>query len=765
VRLVARFDHTSDDDLDADDLARFSEPVAASVATDQARSDLQRLLDEQAALKRVATLVARDVSPAELFSGVANEVAKVLQIRRVTLNRFESDDTSFVLASINYPGFPTGSRWPLDAPGLGVQVSRTGLPARVDDFPSLAGPIAAAARRSGVRASVGVPIIVNAKVWGMICVAATSGEPLPDDTASRLAEFVGLLETAVANGHASANLRRLADEQAALRRLAMLVVGGASGDDMFSAVAQEVAQVLAVPVATVSRYDPGHACTVVASLGRHEPAVGVRRPLGSDSLASTILHTGRPARVSHPSTQRGPAATHAGDAMPDGVGAPIIVDDQIWGLITVEARQSQLLPADTGPRLGAFAELVGTAVSNMQARSRLRALAQEQTALRRVAMLVARRTEPQALFNAVCDEAGRVIVARSVSLVRLTADGFEETVATWPARDGQSLAGSLLRTEPGSMNDSIRRTRAPARFDEISDATGDLGTRVPEGIRSAVGAPVVIEGSVWGMLVARGGGERPLAPETEQSLGRFADLVATGVANAITRAELLASRVRIVSAADEARRKIERNLHDGAQQRLIALGLDLQGVRSLLLPEQEDARRGLDRVAHDVEAVLGEVQELSRGLHPALLARGGLAVALRGLVRRSPVPVSLSVSIATRPAESIEIAVYYAVSEALTNAAKHSSASQVTVAIQSEEALLRVTIVDDGIGGALVGEGSGLVGLVDRAEALGGRITVESPPGVGTTIVIELPLTVRAAHDSSMAPMSTATSSGSGTSW
>jgi signal transduction histidine kinase len=725
-------------------LARFSELVAAWIATGQARSDLQRLLDEQAALKRVATLVARDVSPAELFSGVAHEVAKVLQIRRVTLNRFELDDTSFVLASINYPGFPTGSRWPLDAPGLGVQVSRTGLPARVDDFPSLSGPIAAAARNSGVQASVGVPIIVNAKVWGMICVAATVEEPLPSDTESRLAEFAGLLETAVANGHASANLRRLADEQAALRRLAMLVVGGASGDALFSAVAQEVAQVFAVPIATVSRYDLDRAHTVIASLGRHELAVGTRLPVGSESLASTIFQTGRPARIPRVLVPRGLPATGADDDVSDGVGAPIVVDDQIWGLITVEARSPQLLPADTGPRLGAFAELVGTAVSNMQARSRLRALAEEQTALRRVATLVARRTERQALFNAVCDEAGRLIAARTVSMVRLTADGFEETVAAWTTRGVTMLLGSRPRTELRSMSATIRRTLAPARFDEITDARSELGIEAAEDIRSVVGAPVVVDGRLWGLLVVSGGGELPLAPETEQSLARFAELVAAAVANAAARAELLASRVRIVSAADEARRKIERNLHDGAQQRLIALGLDLQGVRSLLLPEQEDVRRGLDQVSRDVEAVLGEVQELSRGLHPALLARGGLATALRGLVRRSPIPVSLSVATATRPTESIEIAIYYAISEALTNVAKHSRASQVTVSIEAEGAVLRSTISDDGIGGAVVGEGSGLVGLVDRVEALGGRITVESPPGSGTTIVIELPLAVLA---------------------
>jgi signal transduction histidine kinase len=226
----------------------------------------------------------------------------------------------------------------------------------------------------------------------------------------------------------------------------------------------------------------------------------------------------------------------------------------------------------------------------------------------------------------------------------------------------------------------------------------------------------------------------------ERRLAGFTELVATAISNATNYSQLLASRARIVTAGDEARRRIERNLHDGTQQRLVALGLSLQAVQATLPADRPDLQWDLERIQNEIDGVLDDVRELSRGLHPALLAQGGISRALRALARKSPIPVALDVSLDERPPESIEIAAYYVVSEALANAAKHAQASAISVVVSAEEKLLRVTIGDDGIGGAEAVEGSGLIGLIDRVEALGGRFALDSPLGGGTRISIELPL-------------------------
>jgi signal transduction histidine kinase len=236
--------------------------------------------------------------------------------------------------------------------------------------------------------------------------------------------------------------------------------------------------------------------------------------------------------------------------------------------------------------------------------------------------------------------------------------------------------------------------------------------------------------------------ENPVPVDAEARLQEFTELVATAISNAATRAELIASRARIVAAGDEARRRIERNLHDGTQQRLLALGLDLQAVQAAVASEPDGVQARLAQIELDVESVLEDVRELSRGLHPALLSRGGLGPSLRTLARRSPIHVELEIDTEQRPPESIEIGVYYVVSEALTNAARHSQASEISVTVSIDGAVLRATIEDDGVGGAEATPGSGLIGLVDRVEALGGRFTLESPAGHGTRISIELPLQV-----------------------
>jgi len=258
-----------------------------------------------------------------------------------------------------------------------------------------------------------------------------------------------------------------------------------------------------------------------------------------------------------------------------------------------------------------------------------------------------------------------------------------------------------------------------------------------EVFHSVVGAPIMVDHALWGVIVVLA--DVLLPGDAETRLTDFTHLVASSISNVQARNDLIASRARIVTASDETRRRIERNLHDGIQQRMVGLALSLRAVRARsTLPEVAEA--GLDEMAHDLEGVLEEIRVFSQGLHPALLSRAGLGPSLRELARRSPIAVDLDIAGVPRLPESIEIAIYYVVSEALANAAKHSAASAVSVALNSDRAWVRCVVTDDGVGGASLSHGSGLIGLVDRIEALDGRITLDSPPDQGTKISVELPL-------------------------
>jgi signal transduction histidine kinase len=373
-------------------------------------------------------------------------------------------------------------------------------------------------------------------------------------------------------------------------------------------------------------------------------------------------------------------------------------------------------------------------------RGELARLAEEQAALRRVATLVAEGAPPAEVFEAVSVEVAQLVPAEGAALTRYETDGTVTALGGWTSTGGYVHAGTRFALK-GTVSGLVFESRQPERIDSYADAPGAAPTAAREmGWRSSVGVPITVEGRLWGVLAAASRSDQPLPPDTEQRLAEFTQLVGTAIANAESRAELDASRARIVATADATRRRIERDLHDGAQQQLVSLALELRAVQAAVPPELGEYQAELSRVVDGLTGVLDGLREIALGIHPAVLAEGGLGPALKTLARRSPIPVTLTVRAEARLPEPVEVAAYYVVSEAVTNAAKHARASNVQVSVDVPGGLLRVAVRDDGLGGADPARGSGLLGLKDRAEAIGGSISLQSPHGKGTTLIAELPL-------------------------
>jgi signal transduction histidine kinase len=398
--------------------------------------------------------------------------------------------------------------------------------------------------------------------------------------------------------------------------------------------------------------------------------------------------------------------------------------------------------------IGLVAGQLAAFLDNAQVYGEYRRIADEQAALRRVATLVAKAAPPQEVFDAVAAECGQLLAAEVSSLVRYDPPDSAEVVGVWTSVDRPVPTPVGWRLPLGGENlcTVVYRTSRPARIDNsgISGTIGAIATR-NWGFQSSVGVPVSVENQVWGAIVVTSMREEPLPPNSESRLAGFTELVATAIANAEAQAEVAASRARIVAAADQARQRIERDLHDGAQQRLVSLALQLRDAQAAVPPELGRLGDELGRAVADVNHALDELGEIARGLHPAVLATGGLRPALRALARRSPVPVRVEMTSQRRMPGHVEVSAYYVVAEALTNVAKHACASAVRIQVEATDAVLRVTVADDGAGGAVVGRGTGLVGIKDRVEALGGRLRLNSPDGGGTNLTVEFPLTSTAA--------------------
>jgi signal transduction histidine kinase len=346
------------------------------------------------------------------------------------------------------------------------------------------------------------------------------------------------------------------------------------------------------------------------------------------------------------------------------------------------------------------------------------------------------------VFSAVAKELARCLGVTHATLVRYEADGAAILLASHDDRGLQKkmVVGKRFSVEGESIPAMVFRTGRAARRDSHENAPSPDVKYIHElGLHSGVGVPVVVGGRLWGAANVGSSRPEPLPPGTEARVGDFADLVATAIANADARTELTASRARIVAASDAARRRFERNLHDGAQQRLVSLGLQLRTAEASLPPEWHALREKVSNVVTGLTGVSEDLQEISRGIHPAILSKGGLGPALKTLARRSAVPVELRLDTDRRLPEPAEVAAYYVVAEALTNAAKYAEASEVRIDVQADGANLRLSISDDGIGGADPHKGSGLIGLVDRVEALGGQLRISSLVGSGTSLLAMIP--------------------------
>jgi GAF domain-containing protein len=713
------------------------------------------LAEEQAALRRVATLVARGVSPEVVFAAVTEEVGRLLGMSHAGMARYDSADTVTVLATWAADEAHGGAHplvpgpWPLEGGDLASMISKTGRPVRIDDYEGVPGRIAEFVRETlGVSSSVASPIVVEGRLWGTLFVHATkTHSPLPVETESRLTGFTELVATAIANAESRAGLARLAEEQAALRRVATLVARGVPPEEVFAAVVEEAGRLLSVEFAGLCRYEPDEAITLVAvwsNTGHHIPA-GRRWRLGGRDVATLVFETGRAARLDSYTDSSG-YLTDVGrePGVGTGIGTPVIVEGRIWGVMATYSALGQPLPPDTEMRLVNFTELVATAIANAESRAGLARLAEEQAALRRVATLVARGVPPAEVFAAVTEGVARLLPVQFASLGRFESDGTGTVIATSGRIDDRFPVGSRWSLKGKNVVTAVFETGRPARLDDYADASGPLGeTARKEGFGSGVGTPVIVEGRLWGLMAGYSSLDQRLPADTEARLASFTELVATAIANADSRAELTASRERIVAAADETRRRIERDLHDGTQQRLVAVGLELRAAQALVPATFGELEGALGRVAEELASMFDELREITHGIHPAILSEGGLKPALAALRRRSVLPVELDLHVERGLPERVEVAAYYVVSEALTNAAKHAHASVVNVELDAHGETLRLAIRDDGIGGADIRLGSGLVGLSDRCEALGGTLLMTSPPGHGTTLLIEIPLEVQ----------------------
>jgi signal transduction histidine kinase len=539
--------------------------------------------------------------------------------------------------------------------------------------------------------------------------------------------------------------RRLVDQQAALRRVATLVAQGAPSRRVFAAVAEEVATVLRVPLVLVWRFESDGTATSYTGfpappeLGNLLPA-GKRWSLEGTEVMSRVRSTGRSARIDDYSELPGEiAATVRSAGMRSAVGVPIAVDGQLWGAAVSFSRNPEPLPVETEARMSDFTELLVTAISNANARAEVERLVEEQAALRRVATLVARERSAQEVFALVAEEVGRLLGVEVAFVHRYDPDGDVTVVGSWARAPEHAFpVGRRRKLDGDNVSALVYRTRRSVRVDNDERPLGSIAADVRRlRLRAAVGTPIFVKGGLWGAIVAATARAPQMAVGVEARTAQFTELVATAIANLEARSDLAASRARIVAAADEERRRVVRDLHDGAQQRLVHTIVTLKQARRALRPGRDPAARLVDEALRHAETATQELRELAHGILPSALTNGGLRAGILTLASRMCIPVEVEVSVGRLPGP-VEATAYFIVAEALTNVAKHARAQSATVSARVAGGLLELEVSDDGIGGVRP-NGTGLLGLRDRLSAVGGTFRVNSPAGGGTAIAALIP--------------------------
>jgi signal transduction histidine kinase len=377
--------------------------------------------------------------------------------------------------------------------------------------------------------------------------------------------------------------------------------------------------------------------------------------------------------------------------------------------------------------------------------ARLEALLAEQAALRRVATLVASDPVPARLFGGVCEEVGRVLGVQSVGVTRFEDDGTQTIVGFWAAGGAPKFrTGERLPIDGETVSGKLSRSGRSQRVDDYTGVRGELVKRLRAiGIGSAVGAPVTVAGRTWGGIIASSSHPRAFPDGAENRLADFAELVTAALANVDAREQLAASRARIVEAGDEERRRLGRDLHDGAQQELVGAVISLKLAQRRLAQDPDEANALMKEALEHMESGIRDLRELAAGIHPSVLTDRGLSAALEALATRSPMQVQIGQVPQGRLPAPVETSAYFVVAEALTNAAKHARCGHVHVGVRVENGSATVEVHDDGVGGADPSGGSGLRGLADRVTALGGRLEIESPAGKGTTVRARIALGAR----------------------
>jgi PAS domain S-box-containing protein len=697
----------------------------------------RRAAAEQAALRRVATMVARETAPEAVFAAVGREVGEVLGVDATHLGRFDADGTVVSVAQWGrYPGVPIGARYSLEGDSVSARVLKTSRSARMDGYSEAPGVIAATVRELGIQHSIGVPVSVAGRIWGVMVATTKGPKPFSAQAESRLEAFTELVATAVSNASAQAEVRTLLDEQAALRRVATLVAEGAPAQELFANVVEEIGNLLGVDAVGLGRNHEDESMSPLAMWaadGDHPPTQRMRTKPGS--LMWDIVHTGKPARKEDWSTVESLTATIVRDQMGirSSVGAPIHAGGRLWGAIVVHSK-TPTLPPDTEARLERFAALVVTALENARARAEVQGLADEQAALRRVATLVAHGADAGAVFDAVTAEVAELFNVWA-SLAR-----YDDDVLTVVAHRGDFVhVGDRYPLGGTNVTSIVLRTGRTARLDDYGEATGRIGEVAQRaGVSTVVAAPVVVEGRTWGVLVAQWRDRRGAPDDAEERLARFAGLLDTAIANADSRDQLAASRARVLAAGDDARRRLVRDLHDGAQQRLVHTTVTLKLALRALSENPSQAEANLMEALSAAERATAELRELAHGILPSVLTRGGLRAGVCALVSRLDLLVDVDVS-QERLHPDIEASAYFIIAEGLTNVVKHARATRAAVRATIEDGGLTLEIEDDGVGGADP-EGHGLLGIADRVDALGGRLLIESAPSGGTRLTARLPL-------------------------